>query len=110
MRFCSLGGETDEFHYELSRVWNEDLLTLLFVMMNPSTAGPDSDGPSLAECRRYAEGWGFGSLLVGNTFAYRATDKKRLLEIVDPVEPDNDAHLLSMADRAAMIVCLWPTR
>jgi hypothetical protein len=86
-----LGGERDEFRYELSRVWNEDLATLLFVMMNPSTAGPDSDDPSVAKCRRYAEGWGFGSLLVGNTFAYRATDKKRLLEIVAPVGPDNDA-------------------
>ena len=98
------GGANQEYRYELSRTWDDALSTLLFVMMNPSTASPAFDDPTVAKCRRYAEDWGFGTLLVGNTCAYRATSQKRLTEIADPVGPDNDAHLLSMAERAAMIV------
>jgi hypothetical protein len=99
-----LGGTNREYRYELSRTWDDALPTLLFVMMNPSTALPWFDDPTVAKCRRYAIVWGFGTLLVGNTFAYRATAQERLMEVADPVGPDNDAHLLSMADRAAMIV------
>ena len=99
-----LGCTNREYRYELSRTWDDALPTLLFVMMNPSTALPKYDDPTVAKCRRYAKGWGFGTLLVGNTFAYRATAQERLMEVADPVGPDNDAHLLSMADRAAMIV------
>jgi hypothetical protein len=98
------GGTNREYRYELTRTWDDALPTLLFVMMNPSTAEAECDDPSVAKCRRYAKGWGFGTLLVGNTFAYRATAQERLMEVADPVGPDNNAHLLSMADRAAMIV------
>ena len=103
------GGANQEYRYELSRTWDDALSTLLFVMMNPSTASPAFDDPTVAKCRRYAEDWGFGTLLVGNTCAYRATSQKRLTEIADPVGPDNNAHLLSMADSATMIVCglIW---
>lgn len=98
------GGVNQEYRYELSRTWDDALPTLLFVMMNPSTASPAFDDPTVAKCRRYAEDWGFGTLLVGNTYAYRATSQKRLTEVADPVGPDNDAHLLSMAARAPTIV------
>ena len=43
-------------------------------------------------------------LHVGNTFAYRATDKKRLRQNADPVGPDNDSHLIAMAKEAAIVV------
>jgi hypothetical protein len=98
------GGPGDCYRYELSRVWDEKLPILLVVMMNPSTANPLVDDPSVAKCRRYAEAWGFGTLLVGNTFAYRATDKRRLLEVSDPVGPENDCHLLKMSNRAQTIL------
>jgi hypothetical protein len=44
-------------------------------MMNPSTADPLVDHPTVAKFGRYARAWGCGGLHVGNTFAYRATDK-----------------------------------
>jgi hypothetical protein len=59
---------------------------------------------TVAKCQRYAQGWNFDRLLVGNTFAYRATDQKRLLEVADPVGPDNDRHLVEMARRSDRIV------
>jgi hypothetical protein len=41
---------------------------------------------------------------VGNTFAYRAIDKKHLLFIADPIGPDNDKHLVAMAKTAHIVV------
>jgi hypothetical protein len=98
------GGSNDMYRYELSRVWDERLPVLLMIGMNPSTASPHYDDPTVAKGRRYAERWGYGTLLMGNAFAYRATDQKRLLEVGDPIGPENDRHLLSMADRADMIL------
>lgn len=98
------GGESQEYRYQLIRKWNDTLPAILWVMMNPSTAREDVDDPTVAKCRRYSELWGYGTMLIGNVFAYRATDQKRLMQIPDPIGPDNDAHLCAMARRAQLIV------
>ena len=72
------GGPGDCYRYRLSRTWNEMKPYALFVMMNPSTADPEGDDPTVAKCGRFARAWGYGGIHVGNTFAYRATDKKHL--------------------------------
>src|SRR5579875_1634645 len=98
------GGVAKEYRYRLCRTWDETRPHAMFVMMNPSTADPLVDDPTVAKCGRYARAWGYGGLHVGNTFAYRATDKKRLRRIPDPVGPDNDRHLIAMAKEAALVV------
>ena len=97
------GGARNEYRYRLSRVWGPGD-RVLFVLMNPSTADPLVDDPTVAKCGRLARRWGFDGLLVGNSFAYRATDQTRLSELPDPVGPDNDQHLLQMAREAALMV------
>ncbi|WP_370245802.1 DUF1643 domain-containing protein [Acidipila sp. EB88] len=96
------GGARKEYRYRLERCWDKGLPTVLFAMMNPSTAEPAFDDPSIATCRRYAVAWGFGTLLVGNTFAYRATNQRRPMEVADRVGPDNDRNLLRMARQASL--------
>ncbi|WP_035357836.1 DUF1643 domain-containing protein [Edaphobacter aggregans] len=98
------GGQNHEYRYVLIREWDTSLPSVMFIMMNPSTADPSYDDPTVAKCRRYGENWGYGTLLVGNTFSYRATDQSRLMTVSDPVGPDNDAHLLEMASRASLVV------
>jgi hypothetical protein len=100
---ATFGGHAKEYRYRLSRTWGEGPCAL-FIMMNPSTADPLVDDPSVAKCRRFAVKWGYGSLCVGNTFAYRATDQRRLTEVADPIGPENDRHLLDMASEAALVV------
>jgi hypothetical protein len=73
-------------------------------MMNPSTADITVDDPTVAKCGRFARSWGYGGIYVGNTFAYRATDKKSLRLVVDPIGPENDKHLIAMAKNAALVV------
>jgi hypothetical protein len=87
------GGPGDCYRYRPSRTWNEKKPHALFVMMNPSTADLKVDDPTVAKCGRFARAWGYGGIHVGNTFAYRATDKKHLRLIADPIGPDNDKPL-----------------
>lgn len=101
------GGTFEEYRYRLCRTWDETKPHAMFVMMNPSTADPLVDDPTVAKCGRYARSWGYGGLSVGNTFAYRATDKKRLRLTADPVGPDNDRHLIAMAKEAAIVILAY---
>lgn len=104
---AEFGGANKEYRYTLKRVWDASLGSVLFVMMNPSTADPFVDDPTVAKCQRYARAWGYGTLLVGNTFAYRATNQKNLLQVADPVGPLNDKWLLKMAAEAGLIVLAY---
>jgi hypothetical protein len=98
------GGPGDCYRYRLVRTWDDAKPHVMFVMMNPSTADPLVDDPTVAKCGRFARAWGYGGIFVGNTFAYRATDQKRLMQVADPVGPDNDRHLIEMARAAAVVV------
>ncbi len=101
---AEFGGDNQEYRYRLERRWNNALESVLFVLMNPSTATPEIDDPTVRNCRLYADRWGYGRLLVGNICAYRVTDSKKLHLAANPVGPLNDLHLLTMASEAALIV------
>ena len=101
------GGPSDCYRYRLTRTWDKDKPHVMWVMMNPSTADPLADDPTVAKCGRFARAWQYGGIFVGNTFAYRATDQKRLIKVPDPVGPENDAHLIEMAKEAAIVVCAY---
>jgi hypothetical protein len=98
------GGPDGCYSYRLLRTWDKQKPHVMWVMMNPSTADLMTDDPTVAKCGRYARAWGYGGIYVGNTFAYRATDKKRLRLIPDPIGPENDKHLIAMAKKAALVV------
>lgn len=78
-----------------------------FVGMNPSTGDETHDDPTMAGCSARARDWGFGGFVMLNAFAYRATDKARLLEVDDPVGPENDATILAHAARADRLIVAW---
>jgi hypothetical protein len=108
------------YRYQLWRGWDPDVRPALFIGMNPSTADAEQDDPTIRRCIRFARDWGYGGLLMGNLFAYRATDP-RALPSSDPM-PDgelachwhgrararaNDEHLLLMAKRAGIVIAAW---
>ena len=110
LQFASGGAHISEdgvYRYSLHRSWDQRLGTCLFVMLNPSTADANHDDPTIRKCVRYAKAWGFGQLLVGNLFAYRATDKAVMMRQADPVGPQNDATLAALASRADVTVAAW---
>lgn len=98
------------YRYALTRTWDPSLPTMIFVMLNPSTADATEDDNTIRRCIGFAKREGYGTIIVVNLFAYRATDPSELLAVDDPVGPENDAFVSSIIQRqAGRVVCGWGT-
>jgi hypothetical protein len=93
--------DCERYRYLLTRDWDDDQPSAVFVMLNPSTADAFTDDPTIRRCLRYARDWGCGGLMVVNLYAWRATQPTDLWTAEDPVGPENDAHLYAAAKVAA---------
>lgn len=101
----------ERYRYRLERPAKDDGYgAVAFVMLNPSTADATRDDPTIRRCVAYARAWGYERLIVGNAYAWRATDPKELLTVDDPVGPDNDRHLSQILADARLVVCAWGTK
>lgn len=85
--------------------------TVLWVMLNPSTADEKVLDPTIRRCEDYSKAWGFGGLVVCNLFAYRATKPKNLKRAaragVDVVGPGNDDAIRERVQQADLVVAAW---
>lgn len=81
--------------------------SVLWVMLNPSTADATADDPTIRRCKAYGTAWGRDRLDVVNLYAYRATMPNTLWLVDDPVGPANDEHIEELAEAATLIVCAW---
>lgn len=99
--------ECQRYRYQLREIWDTTKPLVLWLLMNPSVACTDYSDPTLRKTGKFARSWGYGGQLVGNVHAYRATDKNRLLEVGDPVGPENDRMILEMAAQAKTVVLAY---
>jgi len=99
------------YRFSLTREWDMGQGTVLFIMLNPSTADAEQDDPTIRRCIGFAITWGMRRLEVRNLFAYRATDPRELLLArrrgVDIIGRDNVAGLLFAASNAIRVICAW---
>ncbi len=98
--------ECKKYRYSLHRKWSNKPL-LLFIMLNPSTADANIDDPTIEKCIYFSKKWGFGGILVGNLFAYRSTDPKKLKKTTDPEGADNKRFIKKMVAKASTVICAW---
>lgn len=100
------------YRYHLWRRWDEDLPTMVWVMLNPSKADASQDDPTIRRCIDFAKRERCGGISVRNVFALRATDPKELLRNPDPFGPENERHLLSARNCSllTMLVVGWGSR
>ena len=96
-----------KYRYALSRTWNGKKKTILFIGLNPSTANEKIDDPTIRRCINYAQNWGYGSLLMVNLFAYRATLPSELKNVKNPIGNDNDLHIIELSKKADIAVAAW---
>lgn len=99
--------DDETYRYQLWRTWDAGKSRLGWVMLNPSTADETEDDPTIRRCVNYAKEWGYGSIVVGNLFALRATDPDQLRDHPDPVGPHNDYHLEAICEEAERVVAAW---
>lgn len=100
-----------KYRYRLDRIWDESLPPLAFGMLNPSTADHQRNDATIERCERRARSLGYGSLIVWNLFAFRATNPSVLKEQPDPIGPENDDHirdvLLEIKARDGSVIVAW---
>lgn len=99
--------ECGQYRYELRRTWDESRPKVMFIMLNPSTADAEIDDPTIRRCVGFAKSWGYGGILVGNLFAYRATEPKTLLTVNDPIGRDNIEHIMELLKECEKVICAW---
>jgi hypothetical protein len=99
------------YRYWLARPCGASVRTLLWVMLNPSTADAKVDDPTIRRCIGFAELFGFGRLEVVNLYAWRATDPDAMFrsasEGVDIVGPSNDSEIVEAARSASQVIAAW---
>src|ERR1041385_2740758 len=95
------------WRYLLWRRWDAAKPVANFLMLNPSTADQLKLDPSCTRARLYAERWGYGSVVITNIFAWRATDPQDMKAARDPVGRGNDRAIVRAAREARLVVCAW---
>ena len=104
-----------QYRYELHREWNKDKGKVLFIMLNPSTADGVEDDLTTIRCMNFSKKWGYGGIMIGNIYPFRAKRPKdlkkwksddRYWQLKSEVR-DNKNHVGDMAQQADMIVCAW---
>lgn len=81
--------------------------TVLFVMLNPSSADELTNDPTLRRCEGFARNLGFHRLMVGNLFAFRSTQPQVLRAADDPFGSDGPFWWDLLAKSAETVVCAW---
>lgn len=100
-----------EYRYSLVREWNVDNpKSVVFIMLNPSTADDEKEDQTTKVCIEFAKRWGFGSMQIVNLFAYRATEPNILKELNNynkMVGERNNEFIQSALEEADKIVVAW---
>jgi hypothetical protein len=126
--------EDGMYRYELRRVWDETRPLCGWGMLNPSVADAKRDDPTVRRCTGFTRVWripeiapdGFGGYVVVNLYGLRASDPAELRGVRstsilvstlspaiyasvpwDPIGPENDLHIRSVAHEVAMFICAW---
>lgn len=101
------------------RLWRElppwmgtyERRTMVFVMLNPSTADATKDDPTIRRCIHFARREGCTRLEVVNLFAYRSphpSDMRDAMEAgIDIGGPENLTHAGPVLHYAAIVVAAW---
>lgn len=114
MRSTAYLSDCGTYRYELERDWaapDAHDQSVVWIMLNPSTADATADDPTIRRCISFAKTWGVERLKVVNLFAYRATDPKELATAEDPTGSLNFAVIedafFNAADFGDIVVCAW---
>ena len=81
--------------------------TVLFCLLNPSTADQTKDDPTIRRVIDFAGREGCDYLSVVNLYAARSTRPKALASFNDPIGPDNDSTIRTEVRQANLVIAAW---
>lgn len=101
--------EDCRYRYRLERHGLAGAGAIAWIMVNPSMADADADDATIRKVIGFSERAGAGWVIVGNLFAWRATDIKELRALTRPVAQgyDNDEHLAAIMQAAPLVIAAW---
>lgn len=94
------------YRYRLERHMG-DGSTAAFIMVNPSEATEQCDDRTISNLQTLCARFTIGRAIIGNMFGYRSKYVSKLATIADPIGPDNDEHLIQIAQEAETIIVAW---
>lgn len=103
--------ECRKYRYTLSR--DVDMLgsrVFAYFGVNPSTADETLDDQTVKKWIGFTAKNTGSRFVVGNVFAYRATDVNELASVSDPIGPRNDKHITTLIEQADVLVPCWGSR
>lgn len=78
-----------------------------FFGVNPSTTDASLDDATVRKWKGFCRRWGVGRFVVGNVFAFRATDVKDLALVDDPFGPEIGEHTTNIIAEADVLIPCW---
>jgi hypothetical protein len=94
------------YRYSLTRRWGHGR-PLVWVGLNPSTAGADTEDPTTRRIRGFTAAAGHRAYTLINLFALRATDPGVLATHHDPVGPATDDEICRALTDSVAVVAAW---
>ena len=98
------------YRYRLEREVQARGRVFAYFGINGSTATATEDDHTVRKWMGFTRANGGRRFIVGNAFAYRATDVAALASAHDPIGPDNDQHLAQIIADADVLVPCWGSR
>jgi len=105
--------ECGRYRYRLDRHVGGAGQVAAFFGINPSTADASVDDATVRKWRGFSERQGFSRFIVGNVFAFRATDVRELASAGDPVGEQNRERIFGafgICQEADVLVPCWGAR
>lgn len=95
------------YRYRLERTVAMEGRVYAFFGINPSTADASIDDATVRKWIGFTKVFGGSRFIVGNVFAYRATDVKALRGVEDPFGDDIGEHITDIINDADILVPCW---
>jgi len=99
-----------QYRYSLIHQVDEIQIGSKFIMwigLNPSTADENQLDPTLRRIRVFTRREDGHSFAMTNLFAWRDTQPKNMMAVPDPVGPENDEVLQTLAKISSLVICAW---
>jgi hypothetical protein len=104
-----------KYRYKLRRSWDVEKGLVLFIMLNPSTADGYENDLTTIRCMNFAKKWGYGGIMIGNIYPFRAKRPKDLRKWLNEGSDyafwksgdDNRNHVQDMMNQCDLTVCAW---
>ena len=107
IRSTAIYSPCKSYRYLLTRTHVKAKKSLLFILLNPSTATEFKNDPTIARCQKRSEILDYKAFAICNLFAFRTKSPKIMKNCFDPIGPENNRIIKENVFSADKIICAW---